>query len=193
MKCLFVSHWLTGVTSLGPGNRLAVYFTGCSKKCPGCEASSLQNKEKGKAYEARMLAEFLNRIAKEEGIHAISITGGDPLEQDKDALASFLKHLAFDDVLLFTGYTLDEVRKKSFDLFVNKYISVLKTGPYIERLNEGHPLMGSSNQLITYIDRSKKEMYEKYIVETKRNLQYFVSNDGETVYFVGLLPKNKEE
>ena len=193
MKYLFVSHWLTGVTSLGPGSRIAVYFAGCSKNCPGCEAPSLQNKYNGKAYEARALAELLNRIGKENGIHAISITGGDPLEQDKGALELFFKQLAFDDVLLFTGYTLEEVCEKSFDLFVNKYISVLKTGPYIESLNEGHPLMGSSNQLITYIDKSKKEMYEQYISETKRNLQYFFSNDGETLYFAGLLPKNKEE
>ena len=53
--------------------------------------------------------------------------------------------------------------------------------------------MGSSNQLITYIDLSKKEEYENYISKSKRKLQYFYSESGETLYFAGLLPKMREE
>ena len=193
MKYLYVSHWLVGVTTLGPGRRIALYFSGCSKKCFGCEAPSLQNKNCGRAYEAKELAEILNKEGRKNNITAISVTGGDPLEQDRDALEQFFKQLEFDDVLLFTGYTLENVYEKSFESLVNKYISVLKTGPYVERLNKGHPLLGSSNQLITYIDKSKEEMYKKYICESKRNLQYFFSDDGETLYFAGLLPKKQEE
>lgn len=193
MQSLFVSHWLVGVTTLGPGRRIVLYFTGCSKHCKGCEAPSLQNKETGKAYDAVELADILNQIGKENNIHSISITGGDPLEQDKEAFELFLKHLNFDDVLLFTGYTLDEIHDNSFESIVNTYVSVLKTGPYIEILNKGHPLMGSSNQLITYIDLSKKEEYENYISKSKRKLQYFYSESGETLYFAGLLPKMREE
>lgn len=63
------------------------------------------------------------------------------------------------DVLCYTGYTLEEIIKKNQpDMldFLN-HIDVLIDGPYIQELNDGRGLRGSSNQRVHFLTGRMKE------------------------------------
>ena len=57
---------------------------------------------------------------------------------------------AFDDIIIFTGYTLEELRamnSPAVDAALS-LCSVLVDGPYVKALNDGRGMRGSSNQRI---------------------------------------------
>lgn len=98
------------VTALGPGKRVAVWTCGCTKHCPGCANPELWEARSDAAIAPARLAAILNDLAARTGAHRITFTGGDPLEQAGD-LAQVLAAIrpAFDDILVYTGYTLEEL------------------------------------------------------------------------------------
>lgn len=98
------------VTTLGPGERVVVWTCGCTKHCPGCTNPELWEARSDAAIASARLAAILNDLAARTGAHRITFTGGDPLEQAAD-LARVLAAIrpAFDDILVYTGYTFEEL------------------------------------------------------------------------------------
>lgn len=193
MNKLFVSYYVESCRSLGPGKRLAVYFYGCKKGCSHCQTPELQNGGDGEKREIapEELAATLNKIMKRTGIKGISVSGGDPLEQDTEAMKLFLGLLESDDILLFTGYTYKEVCDNGLLDIVKDSVSVLKCGPYVHHLNDGHPLMGSKNQELIFLDKEKEGIYNAYIKSAKRRLEFFTDEYAEKIIYVGLMPKKE--
>ena len=114
-------------------------------------------------------------------IDGITITGGDPLEQ----IVGFTEMLPLlrtitDDLLVYTGYTIEEVKNDISELqweALKQYISVLIDGSYIDELNDNQcVLRGSANQKIIYFDESLKEKYLKYM-ERGRSIQNVFYNE----------------
>lgn len=107
---MFVDRIYFPVTTLGPGERVVVWTCGCTKRCPGCANPELWETRPEAAIEPARLAAVLNDLAGRTGAHRITFTGGDPLEQ-APALASVLAAIrsAFDDILIYTGYTFGEL------------------------------------------------------------------------------------
>ncbi|MEC4272880.1 4Fe-4S single cluster domain-containing protein [Adlercreutzia sp. R25] len=100
------------VTTLGPGARVAVWASGCSKHCPGCANPELWGPRPEADLPPARVAAILNELAARTGCHRITFTGGDPLEQASE-LAQVLEAIrpAFDDILVYTGFTLEELRR----------------------------------------------------------------------------------
>ncbi|MEY8460421.1 4Fe-4S single cluster domain-containing protein [Eggerthellaceae bacterium 24-137] len=100
------------VTTLGPGTRVAVWTSGCSKHCPGCANPELWGPRPEANLPPARVAAILNELAARTGCHRITFTGGDPLEQAAE-LAQVLEAIrpAFDDILLYTGFTLEELQR----------------------------------------------------------------------------------
>ena len=98
------------VTTLGPGERIALWTRGCTKRCPGCANPELWEPAPRAALAPDRLAALLRATAQRTGCHRLTVTGGDPLEQPCDLIALLTAvRDAFDDILVYTGYEFDEL------------------------------------------------------------------------------------
>ena len=105
---MFVDRLYYPVSTLGPGQRIALWTRGCAKHCPGCANPELWEACPDALIENEKLAGILLDLAARTGAHRLTVTGGDPLEQADD-LAQVLAAIrpAFDDILVYTGYVLE--------------------------------------------------------------------------------------
>ena len=172
MANLYIDRLIFPVHTLGPGNRIAIWVMGCPHKCNNCANPELWEINKSKSISVQNLKKAIENIAANNDVHGITITGGEPMEQ-ADGLNKLLIDLALPfDILLFTGYTLNELinfQNKHINSLLEK-IDVLIDGRYMEEKNNGSPLRGSDNQIIHYLNNNIKEKYEKYL-QTGRQIQ----------------------
>lgn len=163
-----VDRLLYPIVTLGPGKRIAVWTAGCTKRCPKCENPELWESAANQEVRATSLAKEVIRIHETFDADEITITGGDPLEQSEE-LEKFLVEIRpqFDDVLLYTGFTLDEVKavlgKQRYEK-LRRLVDVLVDGRYDDSKNDGGlALRGSSNQRIVFFSEGLKKKYEEYM------------------------------
>lgn len=162
-----IARLIAPVHSLGPGDRLCLWVQGCTKQCVGCISPEMQSFI-GEDIPEDMLSKILMRVAQNGNCKALTISGGDPLEQSS-SLLFLLKNIRmyFEDILVYTGFTLEEVKNgASGEDGKNclKYIDVLIDGRYIDNLNEHEcVLRGSSNQKIHFLNPLLKEKYNNYM------------------------------
>ena len=89
--------------------------------------------------------------AHEHGVHRLTVSGGDPLEQAPE-LVKLLTTIrcAYDDILVYTGFTFEELPQViGADTWetLKPLIDVLIDGPYVDELNVPDcALRGSTNQ-----------------------------------------------
>lgn len=147
------------VTSLGPGNRVGIWMNGCNRGCSGCISPELQIYDSSKEVTVAEIILMIQKI--ESPVDGFTISGGEPF-LNPGALNSLVLSLAkvCDDILIFTGHTIEELREQSNDE-INSVLdtcAVLIDGPYIKELNNNKGLRGSSNQrclVFKYHDRYK--------------------------------------
>lgn len=177
-----ISHWLYPVQVLGPGNRLALWVQGCSRRCQGCVSPELHDGN-GTLYDVNVLSEIINNLIIFEHLNGITISGGEPFDQGNELL-DLCSQLSTNDILVYTGYTYQELFTKYRNSLTTSNIGVIITNPYIEELNDNLPLRGSSNQEIIYLIPEVKKKYEEYLITAKREQQLFV--EPTTVYIAGI-------
>lgn len=191
---MFVSRLLYPIKTLGPGNRIVIWTSGCTKQCFNCASPELWNKNVGADIDNDVIVERIINVIKSNKVDGITFSGGDPLEQALDLLyiiKRIKKHI--NDILVYTGYTFDEI-STAFDestiMDFKKYISVLIDGRYIHELNDNKScLRGSLNQKIFFWDKNKKGIYNDYIVNFGRKIETKISDNQ--VLIIGI--PNKEE
>jgi len=124
----------------GPGARFVVWLQGCTLGCPGCFNPGTH------ASGGREVAVESLDFGEVEGI---SLSGGEPMQQPEAALALLQRARARGlSTLMFSGYTLEEIRELPGGPAVLAQLDVLIDGRYVagERLASG--LRGSANQRI---------------------------------------------
>lgn len=137
----------------GPGCRVTIWIPGCTHKCPGCHNAWTANYNQGEDF---TIDDFnkLCSILDKPYIKGLTISGGDPLDQD-DATLIDLCQLVFDiknkypskDIWLYTGYYKDDLHGIQLDIL--NYIDVLVDGPYErDKRDLTIPFRGSTNQNI---------------------------------------------
>lgn len=177
---MFVHHICFPVTTLGPGKRLGIWVSGCSKACVGCMSEELKDREESDRISLeslqRMIAGYAGRI---EGV---TISGGEPFDQVEELamLVAFLSKYVSEDILLYTGYTFEELQGMSGAERVLKHVATLIDGAYVESLDDGEGLRGSRNQKVVRIDGRCDFDY----LHAMRAQQLFVF--GDSVLAVGL-------
>lgn len=146
------------VTALGPGKRYAVWTQGCHRRCPGCISPDTWDLQGGYLVETETLAEEILRA----DMDGITISGGEPFLQ-AEALARLLERVRREKdtgVIIYTGNTLEELLEEKQGA-VKRLLSqcdLLIDGSYVEALNDGKNLRGSSNQrAIPLTERYRKE------------------------------------
>ena len=127
----------------GHGNRLVIWFSGCTLKCKGCVNSHIWEKSTGKEYSLKELSDI---VKKTPDIVGVTYIGGEPLQQHAELLVLTKTIISFGlDIVLFTGYELEELNDWQMQI-VNLSAAVI-CGRYKEELRDtGLLLRGSNNQ-----------------------------------------------
>lgn len=172
------------VTTLGPGRRLGIWVQGCTRGCRNCLSPEMQPLTR----ETVPVEEILKQIPPDLQPDGLTISGGEPFDQPKavDVVVRwFLQHHT-DDVLVYTGYTLEELRARRDPdtAALLSHIAALADGPYREEQNFGTGQMGSANQRL-YIWRYA-ERYRNFTT-MPRTLQ--AVQEENRVLFIGIPPK----
>jgi len=129
----------------GPGNRFVLWTQGCSKGCSECFNPETWSNAKYKEYSPLQLFELIKNFE----VDGITISGGDPLEQE-DELLELLMLLSTirlsKGVILFTGFTRAEISSNIIREECLRYVDVLIDGRYEKNLKIDFSLRGSLNQ-----------------------------------------------
>ena len=139
----------------GPGKRLVVWTQGCSKGCKNCFNPATWK------FEGLNISP-IDIIKEIRDVDGVTISGGDPLEQEDilDLLIPLYDLNLSKGIILFSGYTIDEINNSSLRECLN-YIDVLIDGRYIDELRISNNFKGSENQNIIYFsDKIKPEELE---------------------------------
>lgn len=131
----------------GIGISCSIFFQGCSHHCKGCFNEDTWDFCAGKYFDKETEDTFIE-LCKNKHINAVSILGGEPLDQDNEEMFLFLSRIKSEvnkPIYLWTGYIIEEIKH-------NKCISivdVLIDGKF-EEVNKDINLYlrGSSNQNI---------------------------------------------
>ena len=173
---------------LGPGKRAAIWFQGCTRNCPGCMSPSSRPLNGGRKT---IVEKVVNAILHLENIEGITISGGEPFLQ-LDALYSLVKNIKNNSdlsIIVYTGYTINELRKlndSKVDQLINGMIDILIDGEYVDELNDGVALRGSSNQIVHFLSERYKGCERVYTLK-KRDSEILVSD--KDLFFVGIPEK----
>ena len=136
-----------GSRANGPGTRTVFWVQGCPLGCPDCYNPATHDPRGGEEYETERLVEEVLSLG--AGIEGISVSGGEPFQQP-EALLDLLRRLAGRDLgrLVFSGYTLDEIRAMPLGTAILAEIDALIAGRYVASKRTTRGLLGSSNQRI---------------------------------------------
>lgn len=134
----------------GPGVRAGIWVQGCSLRCPGC-----YNPRTHAVADGQLMAmnEVFARITALAGqIEGITVSGGEPLEQ-RPALLALLRRVRAEtglSVLVFTGYTWEEVAAMPEADSLRQCVDVLIAGRYDAARRLARDLRGSSNKTVHF-------------------------------------------
>ena len=183
---MLFARMLSPVTTLGPGRRVTIWTQGCSKNCKGCISPEMQSFDEKKNVPAELLANLIIDESACNNCYGLTISGGDPLEQPEELekLLSIVRD-SFEDILVYTGYRIEEIERDDIKKECLKYIDVLVDGRYEESLNSGKTVLtGSDNQRVIFLNPLMEEKYKSYM-EGKRSVEPFMV-DGKLI-LVGIL------
>jgi len=156
------------------------------RRCPGCISKDSQPLDGG--YEADA-ADLADAIINTPGIEGITISGGEPFLQSEalSELISKVKARKDIGVIVYTGNDLKDIENED----LAKQCDMIIDGAYIDDLNDGLSLRGSSNQNICLItERYSKEAKSFYGVQGRKIELIF--RDGQTM-MVGIPDKKSLE
>ena len=185
LSFLHVAKISTSREASGPGERTVVHFQGCSLGCSGCfnkKQWPTEQTDESRYYTARALVDVLKQRGKN-----VTFSGGEPFQQF-DAFRDLLiamKHLCQPlTILVFTGYTLDEI--KAVDCTPLDYIDAMVTGRYEKDKAVSEGLLSSKNQEMHALT-SRIPMSE--LTTVRRTIDVRIGKDG-TLHATGF-PTNK--
>lgn len=141
----------------GEGVRLALYFSGCNHRCPGCHNPDTQDFESGLVVTTEILDHIAEEFNRRPYLAGITLTGGDPLYMHNkvaDALSYLRKHTNRPiNVWLYTGFMWEDIS----DIPLIGMLDVVVDGPFVTDLADKRlQYRGSLNQRIINVQKSLK-------------------------------------
>ncbi len=173
------------VTTLGPGQRLGIWFQGCSIRCPGCVSADTWASG-GDATTVDQVVEVASRWMTEA--QGVTISGGEPFDQP-EALAQLLEALPLtpaQDILVYSGHPFERIQ--SHPSVLNGRIDALMSDPYVVGESQSLPLRGSDNQrlhLLTALGKKRFSCFNDPMASSQRSLDVMFDGDG-TVWLAGI-------
>lgn len=181
-----IYHIHEGSRALGPGLRYVVWVQGCIQDCKGCVSPNSRPITVNQLINTDRLAES---IIQKKDIDGITISGGEPFLQASQLtrLLQIVKKKRPDlTVMVFTGYTLGQLNTKKARDFL-KHIDLLVDGPYVEGLNDGKGIRGSSNQRLHFLT-DKLLSYRDELEKGGRNNEIITDVNG--THIIGIPRKD---
>lgn len=172
--------------ALGPYTRYAIWVQGCNKRCTGCISPDAQPLDGGYAKDVEHIAQD---ILSQPDIEGITISGGEPFIQ-QEALCELIDILHSErdlGVIVYTGMLYEEIANTP----LTKRCDLIVDGEYVEELNDGLSLRGSSNQRAICITDKYKNIVNNYYGQPGRKIE-FILKDGH-FSMVGIPSKNTSE
>lgn len=137
----------------GPGVRYTIFTQGCAHNCPDCHNPETHDYNGGTSVK---IDDLMADIARSKYIKGVTLSGGEPFDQPEalTELVARLKNKGY-DVMLFSGYTFEEIVQDSVKLQALGYADTLIDGRFDMR-KRTHTLRfrGSSNQRIIDVRQS---------------------------------------
>lgn len=185
---LFVDRFQEKTSVLGPGIRSVIWFHGCSRKCRGCIAAEMNDSADFSGIDVSTL---LDEVRAVNGIEGITLSGGEPFQQDLMEMHKFLsqiKHTTSLSVMVYSGYLLSEIMKDPNKKRLLKFIDILVDAPYVEELDEGQLWRGSGNQQIYFLS-SRYKVLEQEIESKKGRPVEIAFTEGLQFSITGIPPR----
>ncbi len=171
-------HIMECSTVNGPDNRFVIWTQGCPFHCDGCFNQPTHSPTAGFDIDIVQLAEQINQT---QDIRGITLTGGEPLLQIKQ-ISSLLNFIRKDlDVLLFSGYTLEEIKADTIKKQLLYQVDAALLGRYNKNLP--HPFYGK--KLVLNGNRIKKEELKPWL-----NTEIVINRDN--VQITGLYKQSEK-
>lgn len=175
------------VTTLGPGQRIGIWFQGCSIRCPGCISADTWSQKESDVTVEEVMSKIDHLLADTDGV---TISGGEPFEQFA-ALGMLLRGIRQKlspgkDILVYSGYTISELAGRMMQ--IEGLIDALISGPYVADALQTRPLMGSDNQelhLLTTLGRTNFEQFLRGREGTDDKFDLLMDDDG-TAWMAGI-------
>lgn len=147
---LRVHHFEPLSYSNGPGKRAVLWLQGCTLNCTGCFNPSTHSNSGGKLIHGNELQERLFRISHK--IEGLTISGGEPLQQLKSlvSLLTQIRNKTELSVILFSGYTFEEIRTMPQSDRLIYLVDVLIAGRYDHAIPSSNPWLGSGNKTVHF-------------------------------------------
>ena len=170
---MYLDRILYPVTALGPGRRLAIWVAGCQRHCPGCANPELWRHYPEQEISPESLFARIQQLCP-GGFDGLTITGGEPFEQAEE-LSRFLSLFPVrPETLVFSGYTLRQLRNRPECRGLLRKTDVLIDGPYVNALNDGYSVLrGSRNQSVRFLSPGVEQHYWPYL-QMGRQIQNFI-------------------
>lgn len=151
LDTLTIHNFLPSSLSNGPGRRAVVWVQGCTLACPGCFNPDTHSNNQGTMISVDALSEEI--IAHKDQLEGLTISGGEPLQQAKPlaGLLHKIRELSSLSIVLFTGYTWNQIPNIPGGSEVLKYCDVVLAGRYNQSLRVASGLLGSSNKTFHFI------------------------------------------
>lgn len=173
------------VTTLGLGRRLAVWFQGCSVRCPGCVSMDTWAPRPADATVEQVLAGS-SAVQEADGL---TVTGGEPFDQP-EALLALLRGwrlLNGGDVLVFSGHPLEALapRLAAFEGLIDCLIA----DPFRASAGQTLALRGSDNQrlvCLTALGRDRFAGFERPLAAGDRALDVLFDDASGEVFMAGI-------
>jgi anaerobic ribonucleoside-triphosphate reductase activating protein len=161
----------------GPGSRFVMWFQGCSLGCAGCFNPGTHAATSRDRRTVDVLVDEI--LAQGDAIEGITLSGGEPFEQPDAALAlvSAVRARSGLSILVFSGYTIEEIRALPQGPAILAQIDVLVDGRYEARQRLGRGLRGSANQRIHILS----ERYGAADVEATPEAEIRIDAQGRVV------------
>lgn len=139
--------------SNGPGVRVSLYVSGCLHHCKGCFNKETWDFKAGKEFTKEKKEEFI-KACKDEKITAVSILGGEPMQQDFMEMLDLLRTIKIQvnkPVWMWTGYRLEELGSYQKQM-LQDFVDVLVDGKFEEDKKDiTLKYCGSTNQRVINI------------------------------------------
>lgn len=182
---LRVGYIKAGTRALGPGNRFVIWTQGCLRRCKGCASPEHQSLDGGYLIDIKELSD---QICSCRSIDGITISGGEPFLQAHaltDLLNGVSKVRPELTVLVFTGNKLEELTDLDSKAFLGK-IDLLIDGEYIQELNDGIGLRGSSNQRFHFLTGRLVDFRNELECGERKTETYWSDNKRNGMVTIGV-------
>lgn len=146
----------------GPGVRVSVFVSGCTRHCPGCFNEVAWDFDYGVPYDDKVEQSILDLLDNPH-VAGLSILGGEPFEPQNQPYVRRLVERVREkypnkNIWCYTGFTYDDLCTNELanpdSNYILEHIDVLVEGPFIqEQKNLMLAHRGSENQRILDMDK----------------------------------------